>query len=67
MQWPVRNPDLNPIEHIWDQMFIRAMDNLPTKMARLRGALLQAWGAVTPERMEVHASTTEGRDGCQGR
>ena len=46
---------LNAIEYIWDQMglFIRDMDNPPTTVARLREALLQAWGAVTPERMDV--------------
>ena len=40
MQWPARNPDLNPIGHIWDQMgmFIRDMDNPPTTVARLREA-----------------------------
>ena len=31
------------------------MDNPPTKMASLRDVLLQAWGAVTPERMDVLA------------
>ena len=55
MAWPTQSPDLNPIEHIWDQMglLIRNMDNPPTTVARLQGALLQAWGAVTPERVKV--------------
>ena len=41
--------------HIWDQMglFIRDMDNHHTTVLRLREALLQVWGPVTPERMEV--------------
>ena len=55
MKWPARSPDLNPIKNIRDQMglFIRDMDNLPTTMARLWEALLQAWGRETLERMEV--------------
>ena len=55
MQWPARILDLKPTEHIWDQMglFIRDMDNTPITVTRLREAMLQAWGAVTPERIEI--------------
>ena len=73
MQWPTQSPQINPIEHIWDQMglFIRDMDNPPTTMSRLWGTLLQAWGAVTPRKdggpCTEHASTTEDCDGHQGR
>ena len=67
IQRPARSPDLNPIEHIWEQ--IRDKDNPPTAVARLREALSQAWGTVTPSNHEghctEHASTTEGRDGRQ--
>ena len=51
MQWPTRNP----IKHIWDQMglFIRYIDNPPTTVVRLQEVLLQSWGAVNPEWMEV--------------
>ena len=55
MQLPAQSPDLNPIEHILDQtgLFISDIKNLPVTVGRLREALLQAWGTVTPERMEV--------------
>ena len=48
-------PWSKPIKHIWDTMelFMRYMDNSPTIMGRLREVLLQAWGALTPERMEA--------------
>ena len=54
-QWSARSPDLNPKGHIWDQMglLIRVIDYPPTTGPRLREALLQAWGEVIPERMEV--------------
>ena len=55
MQWPAWTPDLNPLEHIWDQMglFIRDMDNPPTIVASLQEALLQTWDVVTTEGMDV--------------
>ena len=55
MQWPAWSPDIDPTEHIWDQMglFITHMDNPPTTVVRSWEALLQAWGVVNPERIEV--------------
>ena len=58
MQWTARYPD-----PIWGHMglFIRYMDNSPNTVARLREVLLQALGAVTPERMEVLVRSMPGR------
>ena len=32
IDWPTRSPDMNPIEHVWDQMsvWIRDMDDPPS-------------------------------------
>ena len=53
MEWPARSPDMNRIEHVWDQMgvILRDMDNPPTTLAELRVALLQAWDRVTIHRV----------------
>ena len=35
------------------ELFLREMDNPPTIGDKLQEALLQTWGALTPERMEA--------------
>ena len=53
MDWLAKSPDMNPIEHLWDQMavYIRDMDNPPTTLHQLLDALLAAWDALRPERL----------------
>ena len=48
MDCQAKGPDMNPIEHIWDQMAIkiRDMDKSPT--AQLCAAVTAAWDAVRP-------------------
>ena len=47
--WPANSPDMNPIEHVWDQMgvYIGDMANPPTNLIELRQAFWQAWDSVT--------------------
>ena len=48
MEWPPKSPDVNPIEHLLDQMAVNIhdMDNPPTTAAQLRVAVQQAWVAL---------------------
>lgn len=52
---PAMSPDLNPIEHLWDNVDrkVRAMVPLPDNMQELRAAVLRAWDEVTPEEINT--------------
>ena len=55
MDWPDWSLDMNPIEHVWDQMsvWIRDMDDPPSTVAELNNAVHQAWAAVRPGRVRT--------------
>ena len=52
--WPTRGPDMNPIEHVWDQMsvWIPDMDDPASNVAQINNVVHQAWAAVRPEGCE---------------
>ncbi|CAK1593484.1 unnamed protein product [Parnassius mnemosyne] len=51
MHWPVRSPDLNPIEHLWDDLKrrVRALDPAPTTLQELQVAVLEEWEQILQE------------------
>lgn len=53
MQWPARSPDLNPIEHLWDDVKrrVRARDPAPTTLQELEDAVVEEWENLPQERV----------------
>ncbi len=42
------NPDLNPIEHMWDELgrAVRSRPNQPKSLRELGHALIEEWAAI---------------------
>ncbi|KAM9473079.1 transcription activator BRG1-like [Salvelinus alpinus] len=55
LDWPAQSPDLNPIEHLWDELErrLRARPNRPTSVPDLTNALMAEWKQV-PAAMFQH-------------
>ena len=53
--WLAQSPDLNPIEHLWDELEcrLRTRPNLPTSVPNLTNALVAEWKQV-PTAMFQH-------------
>ena len=49
--WPAMNPDLNPIEHIWDMLGrrIHAREPLVQNIRQLEAALHREWQQLTQQ------------------
>lgn len=54
MEWPARSPDLNPIEHIWEQLQsrVQARQVPPGTRVELRTALLEEWQAIPQQNIQ---------------
>ena len=55
LDWPAQSPDLNPIEHLWEELELRlqARPNRPTSVPDLTNALVAEWKQV-PAAMFQH-------------
>lgn len=51
MEWPALSPDLNPIEHVWDQLDrrVRKRPNPPQTIQELTQALIEEWENIPQE------------------
>ena len=47
--WPSKSPDLNPIEHLWDELGrrVRGRLNVPQTVRQLEIALRQDWNNIS--------------------
>ena len=48
LNWPSQSPDLNPIEHVWDELErrLQGRPNCPTSVSDLTNALVAEWKQV---------------------
>jgi len=45
LDWPAQSPDLNPIEHLWDELE-RRLRARPSRQHHLTNALLEEWSKI---------------------
>ena len=51
-EWPAQSPDLNPIEHLWEEVDRNINRSTSTNLDRLWIEIKAAWDAITPERYQ---------------
>lgn len=48
LDWPALSPDLNPIEHLWDELKkkVRSRNPAPSSVDELKLALIEEWEGI---------------------
>lgn len=54
MNWPALSPDLNPIEHVWDELKrrVRSRNPAPSSVNELKSALIEEWEGIPQESIQ---------------
>jgi hypothetical protein len=63
MDWPAQSPDLNPIEHLLDELerWLSSRHQCPTSLTALATALQEEWAAIPPETFTHMVESLSGR------
>lgn len=63
LPWPGQSPDLNPIEHIWDELerCVRSRKNNPKNIAELEMFLQESWSQIPSSVYQKLVSSMENR------
>jgi hypothetical protein len=63
MDWPAQSPDLNPTEHLWDELEgrLHPRPQHPTSLTALATDLQEEWAAVLPEMFRNLVESLPGR------
>ncbi|EFA02765.1 Transposable element Tc3 transposase-like Protein [Tribolium castaneum] len=66
LEWPAMSPDMNPIEHAWDELGrrVRARPVRPKTLQELRQALVEEWENIDQNVIDIsrYATTNSGID-----
>lgn len=63
LPWPGQSPDINPIEHLWDELErrIRAKENRPKNLRELELLLQECWSQIPGEVYQKLVNSMESR------
>ena len=66
--WPSKSPDLNPVEHLWDNLDtrVRRRQNLPGNVNELREVLLEELNNISQAQINNHIYSIRRRCGVRG-